>query len=241
MQTVEANTRSNRASYCPSYEMNTTGQERSQERTRMGLLLQEPIRLVGLCAVLDGVPWIEAVPVGLREGVEDKSLALLLLCMVDRMEAFRQLREIRTRRPELKVIAMCAETSEETMIRAISAGAKGFLGESASPDQLMQCIEVVMSGSIWAPRKVLAHVVEQALSVRGDTYPPTRPPLTQREQEVVRLLAAARSNREIAKKLGIEERTVKAHMAKLMRKAGVENRTALTMQLARWAHKGPTG
>ena len=58
---------------------------------------------------------------------------------------------------------MGAESDEETIISAIAAGAKGYLEETASPEQVMQCIDVVESGSIWAPRRVLSVFVDRML------------------------------------------------------------------------------
>jgi DNA-binding NarL/FixJ family response regulator len=87
----------------------------------------------------------------------------------------------------------------------------------------------VSQGSIWAPRRVLSIFVDRATRPDRTTVVPAAAQFTARETEVLKLLVAARSNREIARTLGIEERTVKAHVAKLMRKVGVENRIALSM------------
>jgi DNA-binding NarL/FixJ family response regulator len=86
----------------------------------------------------------------------------------------------------------------------------------------------VNQGSIWAPRRVLSIFVDRATRPSRSAAPAAAQ-FTARETEVLKLLVAARSNREIARTLGIEERTVKAHVAKLMRKVGVENRIALSI------------
>ena len=97
---------------------------------------------------------------------------------------------------------------------------------------MTQCIEVVESGSIWAPRRVLSDFVDRMLHASEKPVLRHEFKFTEREEAVLRLLVAARSNREIANALGIEERTVKAYVARLMRKVGVENRIALSIQAA---------
>ena len=71
--------------------------------------------------------------------------------------------------------------------------------------------------------------IERASSSPGRIFPPGRVTFTDREKEVLEMLVGGRSNKEIGARLGIEERTVKAHVAKLLRKNGVQNRVALSI------------
>jgi DNA-binding NarL/FixJ family response regulator len=91
-------------------------------------------------------------------------------------------------------------------------------------------IEVVTSGSIWAPRRLLSKLIDRLLKVPDSSLTNGNPHLTGRERQVLDLLLTARSNREIARQLGIEERTVKAHVGHLMRKTGADNRIELSMR-----------
>ena len=93
-----------------------------------------------------------------------------------------------------------------------------------------KAIEVVTEGSIWAPRRLLSKLIDRLLESprHGPCRRRHRNSLA-REREVLELIMKARSNREIAAELGIEERTVRAHLARLMRKAGVDNRIKLSM------------
>jgi DNA-binding NarL/FixJ family response regulator len=95
---------------------------------------------------------------------------------------------------------------------------------------VLKAIEEVMTGDIWAPRRVLSRLIDRLLTVSESNFSDTSPHLTDREQEVLDLILMARSNREIAAKLGIEERTVKAHVGRLMRKTGVDNRIELSVR-----------
>jgi DNA-binding NarL/FixJ family response regulator len=89
----------------------------------------------------------------------------------------------------------------------------------------------VVSGSIWAPRKLLSRLIDRLLGVPvSGSGGLGALQLTARERQVLDLILLARSNREIARQLGIEERTVKAHVGRLMRKAGAENRIELSIK-----------
>ena len=204
-------------------------------RLNIGLLDFEPLRVAGFQAVCESLPYVTIVAITVQEVLDDPELDMVMLGLHNLSDSFELLARLKGAQPHLRVIVMGAETDEETIISAIGAGAKGYLEETASPEQVIMCIEVVASGSIWAPRKVLSSFVDRMLNP-ADNKPVQRHNVTftKREEEVLNLLQAARSNREIARTLGIEERTVKSHVAKLIRKAGVENRIALSVRAANW-------
>jgi DNA-binding NarL/FixJ family response regulator len=149
-------------------------------------------------------------------------------------ESFALMARLKTRQPEMKLLAMGTGGSDEAMMAAITAGAKGWLEETASPEQILQALDVVIAGSVWAPRRVLAKLVERAYASPVIPARIGRESLhfTDRETEVLRHLVLARSNREIAQALSIREQTVKSYVTRLMRKVGVENRIALSMEAA---------
>lgn len=118
---------------------------------------------------------------------------------------------------------------DQTIVEAIALGAKGYVGGATSPADLVQAIRMVSQGTVWAPRRVLSMLIERTSSLSRHIGPAGHDTFTQREQEVLDMLVAGRSNKEIGAPLGIGERTVKAHVAKLMRKAGVQNRIALSI------------
>lgn len=93
-----------------------------------------------------------------------------------------------------------------------------------------QAIDVVTSGSIWAPRRLLSKLIDRLLKVSDTSFTNAGLRLTSRERQVLELILLARSNREIARQLGIEVRTVKAHVGRLMRKTGADNRIELSMR-----------
>jgi DNA-binding NarL/FixJ family response regulator len=93
-----------------------------------------------------------------------------------------------------------------------------------------EAVEAVTSGSIWAPRKLLSRLIDHLLGSTDTSLTNDSPHLTDRERQVLELILTARSNREIAQELGIEERTVSAHVSRLMRKTGADNRIELLMR-----------
>jgi DNA-binding NarL/FixJ family response regulator len=204
-------------------------------RLNIGLLDFEPLRVAGFESVCEPLAHVAIVPTTLPKALVDSELDMVILGLHDPIESFDFLARLKGAQPHLKLIVMGAESDEETIISAIAAGAKGYLDETASPEQVIMCIDVVASGSIWAPRKVLSVFVDRMLNPE-DSKPIQRHNLsfTPREEEVLKLLQAARSNREIARTMGIEERTVKSYIAKLIRKAGVENRIALSVRATNW-------
>jgi DNA-binding NarL/FixJ family response regulator len=205
------------------------------EHLNIGLLDFEPLRVAGFESVCEPLSHVTVVPTTLSEALAGSELDMVMLGLHNPQESFDLLARLKATQPHLKLIVMGTESDEETIIGAIAAGAKGYLDETATPEQVIMCIDVVASGSIWAPRKVLSVFVDRLLNP-GDNKPVRRHNLTftKREEEVLDLLQAARSNREIARTLGIEERTVKSYIAKLIRKAGVENRIALSVRAANW-------
>lgn len=204
-------------------------------RLNIGLLDFEPLRVAGFESVCEPLPHVKIVPTTLPQALTDPELDMVMLGLHNLSESFDLLARLKAAQPHLKMIVMGAESDEDTIISAIAAGAKGYLEERATPEQVIMCIDVVASGSIWAPRKVLSAFVDRILNP-ADNKPVQRHNLTftKREEEVLQLLQAARSNREIARTMGIEERTVKSYVAKLIRKAGVENRIALSVRAASW-------
>src|SRR5690242_1679504 len=200
---------------------------------KIGLLDFEPLRVAGFESVCESLPHVTIVATTLSEALSDPDMNMVMLGLRNPGVSFPLLARLKAAQPHLKMIVMGAETDEETIISAIAAGAKGYLEETATPEQVIMCIDVVASGSIWAPRKILSAFVDRMLNP-SENKPVLRhnPSFTRREEEILDLLQAARSNREIALTLGIEERTVRSHIAKMVRKAGVENRIALSVRAA---------
>ncbi|MGC2637964.1 MAG: response regulator transcription factor [Acidobacteriaceae bacterium] len=200
--------------------------------TRIGLLDFEPIRLAGLREILASLPDCEVQAIELGETLLHPDFDLLVLLARRKLESYALLSRLKMKNPAMKAIVMAPDGDDQTIVNAITAGAKGWLDETASPDELLQAVDVVLGGSIWAPRKVLSQIVDRALDGGLSPLRSKFPRFTDRESDVLHQLVLARSNREIAHALSIREQTVKTYVARLMRKVGVDNRTALSLQAA---------
>jgi DNA-binding NarL/FixJ family response regulator len=196
---------------------------------RIAVVESDPLRFVGFRALFDSEPDFELISASLPDIGTLPDIDLILLGNRSGHNLFDLMASFKATRPDLRIIVTGSGVDEETILKAIASGAKGYVDEAASPAEFVQAIRVVNQGSVWAPRHVLSMFIERVSSAPGRIFPAGRVTFTDREKEVLEMLVAGRSNKEIGSALGIEERTVKAHVAKLMRKVGVQNRIALSV------------
>ncbi|HVW78732.1 MAG TPA: response regulator transcription factor [Alloacidobacterium sp.] len=201
---------------------------------RVGLFAVEPIRRAGLRTILEEMRGVELTDAGLDGLLAAKSLDVAVISLMVRAEVLTTIEKLRSEMPSTRIIVMSEDGDDENVITAIFAGARGYLQDTATPEEVVKAIEIVGSGSIWAPRRAMSLLVDRMLD--GGTFTArSAPQFTHRELEVLQLLVAARSNREIADALGIEVRTVKSYVGRMMRKVGVGNRIALSIHAAKHA------
>jgi len=205
------------------------------ESIRVGLLAGEPIRIAGLASIFEDSPsngLSHLLPVigTIEELLADLTLGYLVLDLNSSSGGIETMETIRRKRPDLRLIVIGPEGNDELVLESIIAGARAYLDLKAGPRTVRQAVEVVTSGSIWAPRYLLSKLIDRLLDVPDSSLPNPSLHLTEREVQVLELILLARSNREIAHQLGIEERTVKAHVGRLMRKTGADNRIDLSMR-----------
>jgi DNA-binding NarL/FixJ family response regulator len=195
---------------------------------RIAVVESDPLRLVGFRALFESASGFKLVSVSLPDIVRLQNIDLVLLSNSSVERLFDLMASLKATRPDLRIIVLGPE-DEETILRAIVAGAKGYVDEAASPAEFVQAVRVVSQGSVWAPRHVFSTFIERVSSAPSGIFPAGRAIFTDREKAVLELLVAGRSNKEIGFPLGIQERTVKTHVAKLMRKVGVQNRIELSV------------
>ena len=190
------------------------------------MVATDPLRIEGLRAILEGTSY-EVVPLSVPGALNEANLSLVLIDSECTGHPFQLISTFRQVRPRVRLIVLGSQMTFDHIQRVIGAGAKGYLGLTATDGEVRMAIETVRDGSVWAPRKVLSRLLdrEQVSSNPSDQ----RPRFTEREKQVLRLLRDGHPNRVIARSLGIDEATVKAHLGRLMRKVGVSNRIALTV------------
>jgi DNA-binding NarL/FixJ family response regulator len=158
-----------------------------------------------------------------------QNIDLLLLGDRSNQNLFDVTASLKISCPHLRIIVTGSGMDEVAILEAIASGAKGYVDAAASPADFVQAIRIVSQGSVWVPRRVLSMFVDRVSSSPGSIFFSGRVILTEREKEVLEMLVRGRSNKEIGATLGIEARTVKAHVAKLLRKIGVQNRVELSI------------
>jgi two-component system nitrate/nitrite response regulator NarL len=160
-------------------------------------------------------------------------LALVDVRMPD-LDGLELLRALKTERPDMPVIMLSTYDNAPYVKRALADGAAGYLLKDATPEDLSQAINVAMSGSgnVLSPRVIQNLFEEHEAAGRDHSSSNGRRGeynLTQREHDILALLAEGKANREIAGNLYLSEKTVKAHLAAIFRKLGVTNRTQAAM------------
>ena len=133
-------------------------------------------------------------------------------------------------------VVLADEPDEETVLQALAAGAAGCCNSYAAPEVLLQVALVVANGGLWIGQSLLRRVVDgtarilerQAVSRSQNDW---SGPLSEREAQVAKLVAEARSNKEIARQLSISERTVKAHLTSIFEKLGLRDRLQLSLRI----------
>jgi len=200
----------------------------SKPLIRVAVADGDPLRLVGLRTLLGPKSGFELSSVDPSEITAQQDFDIVLLWNHAGKRALDVMAGWQARNLQLSIVVTGNGMSDDDMCRAITCGAKGCIEEGASAVEFARALRAVHEGSIWVPRRVFSMFVERTNAVRRG-IPSSRRPFTNREKQVLQLLVAGHSNREIGTPLGIEERTVKAHVAKLMRKVGVQSRIALSV------------
>src|SRR3954469_10165591 len=198
-------------------------------KIRIAVVETDPLRLIGLRALFDTESDFEISATTLAQIATQPNVDIILLGNQAGQNLFDVMAGLKAARPDLRIIVTGSGADDETILKAVAGGAKGYVDEAATAEEFIQAIRMVNQGSVWAPRRVLSIFIERVTSSPGRIFPAGRVVFTDREKEVLELLVAGRSNKEIGSALTIEERTVKAHVAKLMRKVGVQNRIALSV------------
>ena len=195
-----------------------------------------PIVREGLSAVLETQPDFEIVgeassgAQAVERAAELRPDVILLDLELPELDGVAALRAIRAANPAAKVIIFTAFDTDERILGAVQAGAQGYLLKGAPREELFQAIRVVHQGGSLLQPVVAARLMRQVSAAA--TAPDLPEALTERELEVLRLLAKGRQNKEIANELVISERTVKFHVSAILAKLDVGNRTEAVSKAA---------
>lgn len=143
------------------------------------------------------------------------------------MDGITAIENIRATLPDIEVLAVTSVLEDTAVIRAIRAGAIGYMLKDTQADELCRAIKAAAAGQVQLSPEAASRLLRE---VRAPESPEA---LTDRETDVLRLLARGLANKEIAQELSIGEKTVKTHVSHILSKLGVSSRTQAALYAAR--------
>ena len=203
--------------------------------TPLRLLLADDHAVVraGLRALLEGEPDLE---VAAESGSGEEAVRLAALVAPDvvlmdlrfaggGLDGIEAVRRLTAEGPGLPVVMLTSYSGRADVVRALEAGARGYVLKAGPPQELFRAVRGAAAGALGLASEVVGGLIGQA--------PADRAELSEREVQVVRLLAEGLSNRAIAETLFLSEATVKTHLVRVYRKLGAENRAAAVSEAVR--------
>jgi DNA-binding NarL/FixJ family response regulator len=178
----------------------------------------DDVEVVGTAA--DGVEAVE-----LADSLEPH--VVLMDLSMPRMGGVDATREIVVRHPDVQVVVLTSFSDQDLVLDAVAAGAVGYLLKDAEPGELVRGVRAAAAGESPLDAKVARTLLARQTERSSDTL------LSDREREVLTLVADRLANKQIARSLGISERTVKSHLTSVFQRIGVSDRT----QAALWAER----
>jgi DNA-binding NarL/FixJ family response regulator len=141
-------------------------------------------------------------------------------------------RELRATMPDVEVVAITSLIDESRVHAALEAGASGYVVKDAAPEELALAIRAAHRGEMHLDASVARRLME-SLHVLGRPAPDPFAELSEREREILRLIAAGHANKEIAARLVISERTARTHVSHILSKLGLRSRTQAALLAVR--------
>jgi DNA-binding NarL/FixJ family response regulator len=189
----------------------------------------------GLRALLEGEPDLEVIEEA-GSGEEAVQLALGLALDVVLMDlrfssagrsidGIEAVRRLATEAPGLPVVMLTSYSGRIDVVRALEAGARGYVLKAGPPQELFRAVRSAAAGGMGLAPEIVSDLVGQVVGLRTE--------LTQREADVVQLMSKGHSNRSIAESLYQSEATNTTHLVRIYRKLGVDNRAAAVSEAAR--------
>jgi two-component system nitrate/nitrite response regulator NarL len=212
------------------------------QRIRVAIADDHPVFREGLRRLLEEDGGFEVVGQA-KDGGEAVRLArearpdvLVLDVAMPRVSGLDAVRELASAEGAPRILLLTVAIEEAQLVEALQLGVRGVVLKEAATELLFQAIRAVVADEYWVGRDhvtdIVRHLRERALA-QGRRRPPPAQRLTPRERQIVAGIAAGESNRELARRLGLAEDTVKHHVTNVFDKVGVSNRAELAAFAAR--------
>lgn len=208
-------------------------------RIRLLLVDDQALFREGLRTLLSVRPELEVVgeagdgEEALRLAQQLRPAVILMDLQMPRLDGVEATRRLRRECPESRVIALTTFEDDETVFEGLRAGAVGYLLKDTPSEKLIEAIHVAARGESFLQPSIAAKVLAEFSRMPPASPPSAAPlaePLSERELEVLRLLASGASNKEIAAALVIAEGTAKNHVTSILAKLGVRDRTQAALR-----------
>ena len=209
----------------------------SMEKIRVLVVDDHPLVREGLIAVLSSEPDLsiagqakngeQAVEMALRLGPD----VILMDLFMEPKDGVEATREILQTHPDMRVLILTSSTDIERVLPAVQAGALGYITKEAPPEELLDAIRCLHQGGVHLP----ANLTRRLMQKGGGSAHPARveAALTEREIEILKLVAQGWGNDEIAEHLVISPRTAGVHISHILEKLGLDNRTQAALYALR--------
>jgi DNA-binding NarL/FixJ family response regulator len=139
---------------------------------RIAVVDSDPLRFIGFRALLDAESDLELHALTAAEIANRSDIDLILLGSRGSQNLFDLMAGLKASRPDLRILVTGMGADDETILKAVMAGAQGYIDEAATPAEFAQAIRMVHQGSVWAPRRVLSMFIERVSSSPGKIFPP---------------------------------------------------------------------
>lgn len=207
------------------------------ENIRVLIVDDHAIVREGQRALIDTEPGMQVLGEA-KDGVEAVEMAnalhpdvILLDLLMPRKGGIEAIEEIKAKDPDARILVLTSFSEDERVYDAIKAGATGYLLKDSLPREILAAIRKVHQGDV-SMQPTIAKKLMRELQ-RASDLPPTEEPLTDREVEVIKLVAQGLPNQEIAEQLVISERTTRTHVTNILSKLHLANRTQAALYALR--------
>jgi DNA-binding NarL/FixJ family response regulator len=159
----------------------------------VGLLIDEPLRMEGFIGIFDEEPEAGSARISpvfgdFEELLSDPTLTYLVVDLNAFPHGQETVEVIRRRRPDMQLMVIGPERDDKLIIGLVLAGARAYLNQKTNPRIVRKALDAVISGSIWAPRRLLSQIIDKLLAVTDESPVTSRPHLTDRERQVLELI-----------------------------------------------------